>query len=103
MKEKKKKLNLDELEVQSFVTAFDLKSGETRQILGGGYSDACEPSYSCGGGGCPSEAPTVCNYHTVCGCTAQTECDQPECGVQTNCGQAGCGGSGGPGSGPYDC
>jgi len=35
MKEKKKKLNLDELKVQSFVTSFDISEGETAVIKGG--------------------------------------------------------------------
>ncbi len=38
----KKKLKLDELQVQSFVTAFDKKDGATQDVMGGTWWAGCD-------------------------------------------------------------
>ena len=74
-----KKLKLQDLKVQSFVTAFDLSQGETLEVKGGYYTESC----GCGGGsgscvpcttiptGCGGSAVT-CTYAPFC--TAGNDC-----------------------------
>ncbi|MGF1671455.1 MAG: pinensin family lanthipeptide [Balneolaceae bacterium] len=74
MKEKKKKLNLDELQVQSFVTSFEISNGETQDIKGG-YTHECQ------------SGQLGCGANTVAGGTCQHTCG----GACSDCGGGNCG------------
>ena len=68
--EKKLKLNLDELKVQSFVTSFDQKQGNA--ILGGKTGWNCYDSQEA----CPGSTGTCA---TNCGTCNNTQCGQNSC------------------------
>ncbi len=57
MEKKKLKLNIDELKVQSFVTSFDLKNGETLDLRGG----ATQPADGCSSLWCSQAIPNGCS------------------------------------------
>jgi len=71
MKEKKKKLNLDELEVQSFVTSFDSIGDETAGIKGGYTHECASEELGC----------TCCftAFETACTCNATECCNTGAC------------------------
>ncbi|MEM7354333.1 MAG: hypothetical protein AAF657_26240 [Acidobacteriota bacterium] len=85
---KKLKLDLDDLEVESFQTtpeAGDSEEGTVYGYLSFGPGNTCDD-------GCTNN--TFCRVCTQLGCTAQTNCNQNTCPAgctdQTNCNQNTC-------------
>ncbi len=60
---KSKKLKLEDLKVQSFVTEYDKKSGQTIDVKGG--FEPTNTQYCSGGTQCFSEAGMPCTVETV--------------------------------------
>ncbi len=95
---KKLKLDLDDLEVESFQTTPD--AGDSQEGTVYGYL-SFGPGNTCDAGCTGNTACRVCTNHTLCGqntcgagCTDHTNCGQNTCAggctANTNCGQYTC-------------